>query len=125
VQVAAEADQPTVDQAATRGELRSVAITTGEVPPDPRRPVAEERIDARLRVSPAAAGRRRNGDDQADVGIDRDPEMARPGRMAERVGERRGAQRARPSRSVATAFSIRRPRVSSLFADSIGSTQKR
>jgi hypothetical protein len=75
---------------------------------DPRLPLAEEGVDPGLRMRPAAARRRRHGDDEAELVIDRDPEMARPCRVAERVGEGRAAQRVRPSRRVATAFSIRR-----------------
>jgi hypothetical protein len=125
VEIAAEPEGRAVGEATAGGELGSLACPTVKVPADPGLPLPEEGVDPWLGMGPAAARRRRDGDDEAELVIDRDPEMARPRRVTEGVGERRSAQRARPSRSVATAFSIRRWRVSSAFAASIGSTQNR
>ena len=121
----AEPKHGAVRQAATRGQLCALTIAAFEMSPDPRLAIVKERVDPGFRVGPAAPSRRRDGDDKTEIRIDRDPEMAGPWRVAERVGERREAQRVLPSRSVATAFSIRRWRVSSDFAPTTGSTQNR
>ena len=124
MELAAIADGCPVGQPAASGELGTFAGEPIQVPADPTLAIAEERIDPRLGVGPTAARRRRDADDESEVRIDRDPEMPRPGRVAKDVVEGR-AQRERPSRNVATAFSIRRWRVSSVFAPITGSTQKR
>src|SRR4051794_7941238 len=136
MKLAAEPDRRPVREAAAGQELRPVPIAPGEVRADPRLALAEEGVDAALGPGPPTAGRRGGGDDQPELGVDRDPGMARPRGGAGEVAERgsagrssadreRTGQRARPSRSVATAFSIRRWRVSSDFAAAIGSTQNR
>src|SRR6185503_12587621 len=119
----AEPERRPVGEATARSQLRGLAVGALQVPSDPRLAVAKKCRDPGFGVGPAAPRRRRDGDDETDLRIDRDPEMARPWRVTKGVGERREAQRVRPSRSVATAFSIRRWRVSSVFAPTTGSTQ--
>jgi hypothetical protein len=124
VELAAVADRRAVGQPASSHQLGTFARDPIQMAPDPALAIPEERVDPCLGVGPAATCRRRDGDDETEVRVDRDPEMTRSSRVAKNVLER-GAQRDRPSRSVATALAIRRCRVSSLFAPTTGSTQKR
>ena len=64
-----------------------------EMAADPRLALAQELVDQPLRMGPAAAGRERDGDDEAVLGIDRDPEPARAGGSAEDVGRWRHRRR--------------------------------
>src|SRR3954454_18774293 len=125
MEIAPVADDGAVGESSARGELGALARSAVEMSTDPWFPLTQEPLDPVLGVAPAATVGRRERDDEAQLRIDRDPEVARPRRVAQRVAARRAAQRARPSRSVATAFSIRRRRVSSAFAASMGSTQNR
>src|SRR3954447_26346479 len=125
MEIAAIADERAVGESSPRGQLRALAGVLVKMASNPRLPLAQESLDPVLRVGPAATVGRRHRDDEAELRMDRDPEVAGPRRLAQRVPARPAAQRARPSRSVATAFSIRRRRVSSALAASIGSTQNR
>ena len=92
VELAAVADRRSIAEPATRRELGSLLGVALEMPPHPALAIAEESFDLRFRVGPAAAGRRRDGDDEAMNGIDRHPKPSGPSRAAKRVGRQR-AQR--------------------------------
>jgi hypothetical protein len=125
MELAPEAERGAVGEAAPGCQLGALARPSIQVAADPRLAFPQERLDPRLGMGPAPTVSGRDRDDEPELGVDRDPEVAGPSRVAENVVERRAAQRDRPSRRVATALSIRRWRVSGLFAPSIGSTQNR
>ena len=92
MELAAIADGRSIAEAATRRELGPLLRVALEVPPHPALAIPEEPFDFRFRVGPAAAGRRRDGDDQALNWINRYPKASGPSRAAKRVGRQR-AQR--------------------------------
>jgi hypothetical protein len=108
VELAAVADDRPVRQPPAPSQLGALPGARIQMTADPGLPGREERLDPGLGMGPAAPGRWWNGDDETDLGIDRDPQMARSRRVTKRVRERRSAQRALPSLRVTTAFSIRR-----------------
>ena len=91
MELAPISDERTIGEAAPRGELGALAGEPLEVAADPRVAAAEEGLDLRFGMGPAAARRRRDRDDEPDGRIDRDPEPARPGGSPEHVWRRRNA----------------------------------
>ena len=58
MEVAAEPDRRAVAQPAAGGELGAIARLPGEVAPEPRLALGEERVDVALRDPPSRADRR-------------------------------------------------------------------
>ena len=89
------ADGRAVNEAAAGCQLGSLASLVREMTADPSGPLAEELVDQPFGMRPAAARRGRHADDQPEVRIDRDPEVAGTGRSAEGVLEPGAVQRRR------------------------------
>ena len=92
MKLAAEADRGAVAQAAARRQLRAVGGLAREVATEPRLAIDQEVVDVAFRVRPAAAAGDRDGHHHTAVGVDDDPQAARPRRAAERIGQRAAGQ---------------------------------
>src|SRR5919112_2914384 len=88
MELAEETDGSTVGETTAGEELRALSSLGVEVAPDPRLALAQELVDQTLGPGPSATRRRRDRHDEPALGIDRDPQPARPGRSAEDVGDR-------------------------------------
>jgi hypothetical protein len=76
MEVAPETDRRAVGEPAPGCELGSLAAIPVEVTADPALPSGEELVDPRLGMGPAAARRWRNGHDEPELRVDRDPEVS-------------------------------------------------
>ena len=76
MELAAVTDRRPVAQAASSGELRTLARVAAEVPADPGLALTKEPLAVRFRVGPAAPRRRRHRHHQSVSRMDRDPQAA-------------------------------------------------
>ena len=88
VEVAAEPERSAVAQTPTRQELGPLAGVPVQVSAQPRLPFGEEGEDVSLRVRPATSTRRRNGHDDASIGMDHHTQPTGSGRATKGVVER-------------------------------------